>query len=292
MLIVPCAKLKTVKKKKWKNIKFHKTFFPLSWSKFFSFLLWLFIISILNDLKKKYSCSGCNSPPRTSSLPPFYLLLFLLLLLSLWNLWENQANSLGPICVQSSRFYCNSCKVGGDCGTIALMHSYCILLYVVLREQRELLILRVRPTISIRHLWRCTDCIVHSSKVQQCNLTGRRCRSLIVGVHGPRRFAQYCFRDFVLSWRLTIEVEADWEEQSGQPLPTPPRAETGVSWGEMFGGWSLPFIFSFLILPYFEALSLSLLRSVRRKQTVSSLFTGAFTLMLPQEIWIFFILNQ
>lgn len=143
---------------------------PLSWSKFYSFLLWLFIISILNESKKEYSCSGCSSPPRTSSLPPsFYLLLFLLLLLSLlfphWNLWENRANSLGPICVPSSRFYCNSCKVGGDCGKIALMHSHCILLYVILKEKRELLIPWVKLTISIKRLWRGTNCISHCRRV-------------------------------------------------------------------------------------------------------------------------------
>lgn len=137
---------------------------------FLPFVIFFYHFHFLNDLKKKYSSSGCNSPPRTSSLPLFYLLLFLLLLHSLlfshWNLWENQANSLGPICVPSSRFYCNSCKVGGDCGTIALMHSYCILLYVILKEKRELLILWAKLTISIRHPPRCASCIVHHSKVQ------------------------------------------------------------------------------------------------------------------------------
>lgn len=155
------CQIKTVKKKKKEEYKVSQNFFPSvdqssfpSFCDFLSFPFWMI-------LKKKYSYSGCNSPPRTSSLPPFYLLLFLLLLLSLlfshWNLWENQANSLGPICVQSSRFYCNSCKVGGDCGTIALMHSYCILLFSKRKEsywfselnwQFPLSIFSVAPTTS------------------------------------------------------------------------------------------------------------------------------------------------
>lgn len=96
-----------------------------------------------------------SSSSSSSPLPPF----------PYWNLWENQANSSGPICVPSSRFYCNSCKVGGDCGKIALMHSHCILLYVILKEKRELLIPWVKLTISIKRLWRGTDCVSHYSRV-------------------------------------------------------------------------------------------------------------------------------
>lgn len=107
-----CAmcQIKTVKNEEYKVSQ--NFLFSLDQSSFpplYDFLLFPF----LNELKKNYSCSKCKSPPPGL---PLYLPLPLSspppsLLFSRWNLWEKQANSLGPIRVHNSRFYCNSCKV-------------------------------------------------------------------------------------------------------------------------------------------------------------------------------------
>lgn len=67
------------------------------------------------------------------------------------------------------------------------------------------------------------------------------------------------------------------EEQSGRHVAEvrlQQEQSRGLSEGRCSGGGSLPLFFSFLILSYFEA-------SVRRKQTRSSLLTGASTVLMP-----------
>lgn len=76
-----------------------------------------------------------------------------------------------------------------DCLDALIVHSG------ILKEKRELLILRAKLTISIKHLWHCTDCIVHYRGVRYCDLTGRHCSSRVVSMHGPGHFVQYCIRD-------------------------------------------------------------------------------------------------
>lgn len=191
------CQIKTVKKKKMEEYKVSQNFLsPLSWSKFYSFRLWLFIISILNESKKEHSCSGCISPRRTSSLPPsFYLLLFLLLLLSTETFERIRLTAWG-LSAYSSRFCCNSCKVGGDCGKIALMHSHCILLYVILKEKRELLIPWVKLTISMKRLWRGTNC---TSRCRSVVMRPARYASASAAARARRTppFIKHCIKDFL-----------------------------------------------------------------------------------------------
>ncbi len=178
-----------------KNIKFHKTFFSLDQNSFAPFL-WLFIISILNELKKKYSCSKCKSPPRTSSLLPSSSLPCSSpppsLLFSHSNLWEKQANSLGPICVHNSRFYCNSCKVVLQQWEIVKRLPWCthIASYYMLFSGRnlKLLILRVKLTIFIKYLSvaQTVSCVTTKcSNVTWPVILDQCCSSHIIHAHRP-----------------------------------------------------------------------------------------------------------
>lgn len=77
------------------------------------------------------------------------------LLFSCWNLWEKQANSLGPICVQNSTSYCNSCKVELQQWEIVKRLPWCTHIashYMLFSGRKlELLILWVKLTIFIKY---------------------------------------------------------------------------------------------------------------------------------------------
>lgn len=92
--------------------------------------------------------------PRTSSLPPLLLPHFFSVAENLLGCGE-EANSLGPICVHNSRFYCNSCKVVLQHWEIVKRLPWCThsASYYMLISWRklELLILWVKLTIFIRY---------------------------------------------------------------------------------------------------------------------------------------------
>lgn len=184
------------------------------------------------------------------------------LLFSRWNLWEKQANSLGPICVHSSRFYCNSCKVVLQQWEIVKRLPWCthIASYYMLFSGRklELLILRVKLTIFIKYLGVAQIVSYVTAKCSNATwpvILDQCCDSLILHAHRPQHFYEVFHYDF--PWFLMIGDAAEREAQSGQLItdPASSRKREGVIQGKLLGDWSIWVILFSLILPYMRLTS-------------------------------------
>lgn len=93
----------------------------------------------------------------------------------------------------------------------------------------------------------------------------------IAGVHGPRHFAQCCIRGF-FSWSEWQQTEKSSRLQQNE--------RQGLAEGRCLGGLVST---AHLLFPHPALLwssPLPHLQSVKRKKTISSLLTGAFTVIL------------
>lgn len=157
------------------------------------------------------------SPPPP---PPASLLFFH------WNLWEKQANSLGPICVHNPRFYCNSCKVVLQQWEIVKRLPWCThsASYYVLfsRWKLELLILWVKLTIFIKYLG-VTQIVsrvtAKCSNATQLVILDQRCNFQRLHAHRLQHFYEVFHYSFL--WYLMIGGVAEREAQSGQLITDP-----------------------------------------------------------------------
>lgn len=152
-----CAmcQIKTVKNEEYKvSLNFFFSLDQSSFPPFYDFLLFPF-----KWVKKEIFLQQVQVSPQDFLSTSLFLCLpsslSSLSLFSHWNLWEKQANSLGPICVHFSRFYCNSCKVVLQQREIVKRLPWCthIASYYMLFSGRklELLILLVKLTIFIKY---------------------------------------------------------------------------------------------------------------------------------------------